>query len=467
MNGRIPLRVAVSAILSLAVAFLLVWASPERSSAQGAGRVVVVLELQDALGPATADYLVRGIEGAAERGAALTIIEMDTPGGLDTSMRDIIRAILASPVPVATYVSPSGARAASAGAYIMIASHIAAMAPATNVGAATPVQIGGGGGLPFGGQDEGKEKEEPAARESPAAPRTASEAKAVNDAVAYIRSLADLRGRNADWAESAVREAASLSAGAAVEQNVADLLAPDMDTLLESLDGRTVTVGETPVTLATSGAEIERVAPDWRTSFLAVITNPNVALILMMIGVYGIIFELINPGSIFPGTIGAISMLLGLYALAVLPIDYAGLGLILLGLALMTAEAFAPSFGILGIGGAVAFALGAAILIDTEVPGFGVSYPVIAGLVAVSLGFSMLVLGALVRSRGRKVASGREEMIGARATVQDWADGKGHVFLRGERWRAVSSAPLAAGATVRVHQLDGLTLEVEPETARD
>jgi membrane-bound serine protease (ClpP class) len=341
------------------------------------------------------------------------------------------------------------------------------MAPGTNLGAATPVQIGGGGRLPFGGSDEGTEEDEPAAEESPAAPRTASEAKAVNDAVAYIRSLADLRGRNADWAESAVREAASLSAGAAVEQNVADLVASYMGALLEGLDGMIVTVGEAPVTLATRGAEIERVAPDWRTSLLAVITNPNVALILMMIGVYGIIFELINPGSIFPGTIGAISLLLGLYALAVLPIDYAGLGLILLGLALMTAEAFAPSFGILGIGGAAAFALGAAILVDTEVPGFGVAYPVIAGLVVVSLGFSILVLGALFRSRGRKVASGREEMIGARATVQDWVDGKGHVFLRGERWRAVSSAPLAPGSTVRVLKLDGLTLEVEPAAAED
>jgi membrane-bound serine protease (ClpP class) len=388
---------------------------------------------------------------------------MDTPGGLDTSMREIIRAVLASPVPVATYVSPSGARAASAGAYILIASHVAAMAPATNVGAATPIQIGGGG-VPFGGNDEAKDEEKPDAEQAkPAAPRNASEAKAVNDAVAYIRSLADLRGRNADWAESAVREAASLSANAAIEENVADFVVDDLEALLEAADGMTVTVGRAKVTLATHGAEIERAPPGWRARFLAVITNPNVALILMMVGIYGIVFELINPGSVLPGTIGGISLLLGLYALAVLPIDYAGLALILLGLALMTAEAFAPSFGILGIGGAMAFAIGAAIIVDTEMPGFGVSYPVIAALAIVSLGFSLIVLGALFRSRRRRVATGREEMIGMRAEVQDWAGGRGHVFLRGERWRAVSPAQLAPGESVRIRHVDGLTLEVEPE----
>ncbi|MGH6922226.1 MAG: NfeD family protein, partial [Propylenella sp.] len=411
------------------------------------------------------DYLVRGIEAAAARGAPLTIVEMDTPGGLDTSMREIIRAILASPAPVATYVSPSGARAASAGAYILIASHVAAMAPATNVGAATPIQIGGGG-LPFGGDDEAKDEEKPDAEQAkPAAPRNASEAKAVNDAVAYIRSLADLRGRNADWAESAVREAASLSAGAAVVENVADFVVDDIEALLEAVDGMSVTAGGVPVVLATRGVEIERAPPGWRARFLAVITNPNVALILMMIGIYGIVFELINPGTVLPGTIGGISLLLGLYALAVLPIDYAGLALILLGLALMTAEAFAPSFGVLGIGGAAAFAIGAAILVDTEVPGFGVSYPVIAALAIVSLGFSLIVLGALFRSRRRRIATGREEMIGMHADVQDWTGSRGHVFLRGERWRAVSSAPLAAGASVRIRRIDGLTLEVEPDNA--
>jgi membrane-bound serine protease (ClpP class) len=464
MIGRIPLKVATSALLSAAAAFLLVWLSaPHEAAAQDAGRAVV-LELQGPLGPATARYLVRGIEAAAGDRARLVVIEMDTPGGLDSSMRDIIRAILASPVPVATYVSPSGARAASAGAYILIASHIAAMAPATNVGAATPVMLGGG--LPFGGEDE-KPEEQPAAAEKPAAPRTASEAKAVNDAVAYIRSLADLRHRNADWAESAVREAASLSANAAVEAGVADFVVPDLAALLERADGRTVAVGDATLTLATRGATIEREPPGWRTRLLAVITDPNVALILMMVGIYGIVFELLNPGTVLPGTIGGISLLLGLYALAVLPIDYAGLGLILLGLALMTAEAFAPSFGILGIGGAAAFAIGAAILVETETPGFGVSYPVIGALALVSLGFSLIVVGALFRSRRFRVATGREEMIGGRAEVQDWAEGHGHVFLRGERWRATSSSPLAPGDAVRVRRVESLTLEVEPEQAAE
>jgi membrane-bound serine protease (ClpP class) len=462
MIGRFPRRVATSALLFVAAAFLLAWPVLQQDSAAQEAKRAIVLELKGPIGPATARYLVRGIEGAAEAGAPLVVIETDTPGGLDSSMREIIRAILASPVPVATYVSPSGARAASAGAYILIASHIAAMAPATNVGAATPVAIGG---LPFG--DGNGTKEKPSSDEGPSAPRTPEEAKAMNDAVAYIRSLADLRHRNADWAESAVRQAASLTASAAVEAHVVDFIVPDLDALLERADGMTVTVGDAQVTIATRGVGIKREPPGWRTRLLAVITNPNVALILMMIGVYGIIFEMLHPGTVLPGTVGAISLLLGLYALAVLPIDYAGLGLILLGLALMTAEAFAPSFGALGIGGAAAFAFGAAILVETDAPGYSISYPVIAALVIVSLGFFLIVLRAVFRSRRARVVTGHEEMIGARAEVQDWADGRGHVLVRGERWRAVSSAQFAAGESVRVRRIDGLTLDVEAEKSAE
>ena len=335
----------------------------------------IVLEIRGAIGPATADYVVRGIAEAETRAARLVVIEMDTPGGLDSSMRDIVQAILASSVPVASYVTPSGARAASAGTYILYASHIAAMAPATNVGAATPVSIGGGAS-PFGrgepsappeGEDEGAREGSP--------PSTASEAKAVNDAAAYIRSLADLRDRNPDWAESAVRDAASLSAGKAAEENVIDFVVSDVEQLLARADGIAVTAAGSEIRLATRGLTVERIEPDWRTRFLGTITNPNVALILMMLGIYGLIFEFMNPGAIFPGTIGAISLLLGLYALAILPIDYAGLGLILLGLGLMIAEAFAPSFGVLGLAGVVAFGLGAAVLVDTDVPAFAVSLP--------------------------------------------------------------------------------------------
>lgn len=442
----------------LCVALLLLLSSA--SVLSQAGRTAPVLQVYGAIGPATTSYLVRGLRDAADENAPLVILQMDTPGGLDTSTREIVRAILRSPVPVVTFVAPGGARAASAGTYILYASHVAAMAPGTNVGAATPVQIGGES--PFQPPQEpgeaGKEK----------APRTgsASEAKAINDAVAYLRSLAELRGRNVDWAEEAVRTAASLPASAALKAKVIDLVAQDRQELLAQLDGRTVTAGGRRVTLATRDLRLVDIEPNWRFRLLAVITDPNVALILMMLGVYGLIFEFMNPGSVYPGVVGAICLLVGLYALAALPVNYAGVALILLGLGLMAAEAFASSYGVIGVGGVIALSLGAIILIDTDMPEFRVRWPVLAAVAFVSFGVVTAIVRLALTSRRRKVASGREEMIGAIGTVLDWDHGRGHVFVHSERWRAVGAEGMTPGEPAEVVGLAGLTLMVKARPDR-
>lgn len=436
--------------LALLLAGLWLAAAAQPSGAQLSGRTAYLLEIDGAIGPATSDYIASGLTRSGEEGADLVILRIDTPGGLDTSMREIIREILRAPTPVVAWVHPSGARAASAGAFILYASHVAAMAPATNVGAATPVQIGGA--QPQQDEPEGKEG---------SAPATASERKAINDAVAYIRSLAELRGRDVDFAEAAVREAASLSAEAALERGVIEIVAADRAALLAALDGRTVSVAGAERTIETEGMRIVEIAPDWRTRLLGAITNPNVALILMLVGVYGLFFEFMSPGALVPGTVGAISLLLGLYALAALPVNFAGIALILLGLGLMAAEAFSPSFGILGAGGIAAFLLGGAILFDTDVPEFQLDWAVIAGF-AVASALVLAVAGRVaLRSRRRKVVSGREELVGATGAVLDWADGKGHVFVHSERWRAVGPASLRENEPVRVAGVSGLVLEVE------
>jgi membrane-bound serine protease (ClpP class) len=433
------------------------------AAANAAPPTVLVLPLAGVIGPASADFVERGLARAATEGAQLVVLEIDTPGGLDTSMREIIKAILASPVPVATYVAPGGARAASAGTYILYASHIAAMAPGTNLGAATPVAIGIPAPTPGAPSPAGKPPDaDKGDKTAPAGEGDAMTKKQVHDSAAYIRGLAQLRGRNAEWGERAVREAVSLSADEALAQHVIDVTARDLPDLLAKLDGRKVATAGGEVTLATKGAQTATVAPDWRNRLLSVITNPSVALILMMIGVYGLFFEFSNPGFVLPGVVGAIALLLGLFALHMLPVNYAGLALILLGLAFMVAEAFVASFGALGIGGIVAFVIGAVLLIDTDVPAYGVPYTLIAGLTAVTAAFVFFVSGAALKARRRRVVSGSEELLGSAGVVLDDFAGEGWARVHSEQWRVRSAAPLRRGQQVRVTARDGLVLTVAP-----
>jgi membrane-bound serine protease (ClpP class) len=443
-------------VLLAAVAACGVLAAAERPAAVEKPNLALLIDVRDAIGPATSDFFVRSLGQAQQRKARMLIVQMDTPGGLDSAMRDMIRAILASPVPVVIYVSPSGARAASAGTYLLYASHIAAMAPATNLGAATPVEIGAPPSpSPRDGKDE-KDKAEPE-------PATALERKAINDSVAYIRGLAELRNRNAEWAESAVRSAASLTASAALDQRVIDVIAADVADLLKRIDGRTVKVSTGQVQLATAGLEIEHIESDWRTKLLAVLTNPNVAYLLMLIGVYGLLLEGYNPGSFLPGVVGAICLLLALYAFQVLSVNYAGLALILLGLALIVAEAFAPSFGSLGLGGVTAFVVGSIILLDRGVPGFEIARALIGGVATAGALIALLIVMYFTRARRKPVVTGAEQLLKEPAVAMADFDNTGPVRIRGEIWNAMTRQPVKNGQRLRVIRVQGLTLEVEPE----
>lgn len=436
-----------------------------------AAGLVLQLDLDGPLGVATAEYIIGGIEEANERNASLVIIRMDTPGGLVEPMRDIVSAILASRVPVATYVAPGGARADSAGTYILFASHIAAMAPTTHLGAATPVSLGGedspkpptpldrtpGPEAP----SEAPDADDSGDAKSPQ-PATSMERKVLNDAIAYIRGLAEAHGRNADWAESAVTDAATLTATEALEKNVIDVIVASQAELLEAIDGRTVMVNNQEATLATSGASIEIIEPDWRTKFLSAITNPQIALLLMLVGIYGLVFEGWNPGAIVPGVVGVVCLLLAAYALQVLPVNYAGLALILVGIALIIAEAFAPSFGVLGLGGIAAFIFGSIMMFDSDIPGFGISltFVITLGLVA---GLSLLWLATyLVKLRNRGAVSGQESIVGGIGVAMDAFSGEGRVWLEGEAWHAASNAAVVKDQQVRVTAMEGLVLRVEP-----
>lgn len=456
MTGRrVSLGWTATLVVALGLATAVSLAQPDRAA--------VVLEINDAIGPATSDYFQRGLAAAAERDAPVVVLKLNTPGGLDTAMRDIIQATLASPVPVIMWVAPNGARAASAGTYMLYASHVAAMAPATNLGAATPVSIGGGTPAPAPSAEEEKGEDEPENGEPRKdAPTDASSLKAVNDAVAYIRGLAELRGRNADWAESAVRDAASLNARAALEAGVIDLIAEDLDGLLAAADGREVQTATGSVTLATAGLATIAIEPDWRNRLLATITNPNIAYLLLIVGLYGLLLEGYNPGALVPGIVGAISLLLAAYALQMLPINYVGLALVLLGIALIVAETFVPSFGALGLGGIVALTIGSIMLLDTDVPGFGISKSLIGAIAVVAGGTLLATLGFALKTRRNPVVTGRERMVGRTAVAYEDFDGTGRVRVDGELWNATSAAPIRAGQTVTIIALDGLWLTVSP-----
>ena len=436
-------------LFNLIAAVLLASAPAVLAQEPPAAGIAVVLDIDGAIGPATAEYVHAGLAEAARRNARVVVLRLDTPGGLSSSMREIIHDILDSSVPVIAYVAPSGARAASAGTYILYASHLAAMAPSTHLGAATPVALGGG----LFGSDKKDDKKDA---------KSAEEAKAVNDAIAYIRSLAQLRGRNAEWAEKAVREAATLTNSEAKEQRVIELTADSLTDLLQQADGRSVKLGSRELTLATRGLKTETVAPDWRNKLLATITNPNIAYLLLLAGIYGILFEFFSPGAVLPGVIGGISLLIAAYALNLLPINHAGVGLLLLGVAMMVGEAFAPS-GALAVGGVVAFAVGSLFLFSGDAPGFELSWTVVASATAVSLALFAIALAAVWRSHRRTVATGDAALVGSAGEVVRWGDQGGEIQVKGERWRATSATPLAPGQRVRILARHDLTLVIAPE----
>ncbi len=421
------------------------------------GGTVWVVPLKGAVGPASTDLVIRAINDAQGAGASALVIEMDTPGGLDKSMRGLVQVILAAKIPVITYVTPNGARAASAGTYISYASHIVGMAPATNIGSSTPVSI-----APQTSPTPTAPK--PNQDDPPPPPADAMTKKVVNDAVAYLQGLAELRGRNIEWAEATVRDGANLRASEALEQNVIDVVAASLPELLDAIDGREVQVDNQTHVVRTKGAVLVRVESDWRHELLSIITDPSIAYGLLIIGIYGLILEFYNPGMIFPSVLGVICLLLGAYGLQMLPVNYAGMALIVLGIGLMVAEVMTPSIGVFGVGGLVAFVAGSILLIDTDVPGYDIPYGLIASFAAGTGALAFFAVGAAIRARQQPVVTGVETMIGTTATALEDFDDAGNVRAAGEIWLAESPAPVRKGDLVRITGIEGLRLFVEPAT---
>ncbi|HEX2548233.1 MAG TPA: nodulation protein NfeD [Gammaproteobacteria bacterium] len=409
-----------------------------------AARPVYLLDINGAIGPATESYIENGLATAAKEKAAAVIIQLNTPGGLETSMRGINQTILNSSVPVVAYVAPAGARAASAGTFIMYASHIAAMAPGTNVGAASPVSM-----ETLGSSGDSNNKK-------------TLQKKSMNDAFAYIQGLAKLRDRNVEWAGDAVSKAASLDATEALNQKVINFIATDIPELLKKIDGQTVDIKKIPVQINTKDIEIKNLAPNWRSKFLSVITNPSIAYILLLIGIYGLFFELANPGFILPGVVGTFSLLIGLYAFQLLPISYVGLTLLLLGIAFMIAEAFVTSYGLLGVGGFIAFVVGSIFLFDTSVPGFHIAWSIIIVMSLISVGLLCLIIWLTTKSIRQPVVTGREALIGTIGEVLEYYTDYMLVRVQGEIWNAQCEERLQVGQKVRVTKIGNLKLTVEP-----
>ena len=441
----------------LCIVFLLsLLLSPGVFNHHASASEIHVLTVKGAIGPAFADYFIRSLAAANEKNATAVILQMDTPGGLDKAMRQMIQAISSSTVPVITYVTPTGARAASAGTYLLYASHVAAMAPGTNLGAATPVSIGGG---------MTPKSPTPASENPNNAPpkqeKTSMEKKVINDAIAYIKGLADLHGRNKEWAIKAVEDAESLPAKEALSLNVIDFIATDINDLLTQVNGAAIQLQGKETTLNLNDMELLFIDPDWKTKFLSIVTSPDIAYLLLIAGAYCIFLEFSNPGSIIPGVLGSLSLIFSFYGLNMLPVNYIGLLLIVFGIACIIGEAFVASFGALGILGSIIFFLGSSMLIDTGLEAFQVSFPIILSLTITNIIIFVFVFQYIIKSFKKNVITGKQELLEAEGIALESFDTKGFIRVRGERWQAISSTPIKKGDSVLIEKINGLLLTIK------